>query len=61
MTTIRNSSDSRVLGWGALTVAVLVLAAFLSAVRGPSASASLRHGQPGVTTSPALTSAPGNG
>jgi hypothetical protein len=60
MTTLRNSTDSRVLGWGAVTVAALVIAAFLSAVR-PTASASLPAGGQGVTTAHALTKVPGRG
>jgi hypothetical protein len=33
MTTLHDSTDSRVLGWGALAVAAFVVAAFLAAAR----------------------------
>ena len=58
MTTIRNSTDSRVLGWGALTIAVLVVAAFLGGARPHAASASLPSG---VTYGHAMTSVSGHG
>jgi hypothetical protein len=59
MTTIRNSTDSQVLGWGALTVAVLVVAAFLTMARPPAASASLPHGNQGVNSAHVMKKLPG--
>jgi hypothetical protein len=44
MNTIHDSTDSRVLGWGALAVAVLLVSAFLIAAR-PTVS-SLGHTVP---------------
>jgi hypothetical protein len=58
--TLNASTDSRVLGWGALTVAVLVVAAFLSAAR-PSPGVSLSNGSTGVTTAHVLRTVPGRG
>jgi hypothetical protein len=61
MNTIHVSSDSQVLGWGALTVAVLVLAAFITAARPSPVSSSLHQGYTGVTAGHVLQAAPGNG
>jgi hypothetical protein len=47
MTTIHDSIDSRVLGWGALAVVALLLAAFLMAARPNGA---LGHGVPPAHT-----------
>jgi hypothetical protein len=54
MTTLHDSTDSRVLGWGALAVAVLLVTAFLMAARPamsplghtvpPTPAAQTRHG-----------------
>ena len=59
MTTLNPSRDSRVLGWGALTVAVLLVAAFLSAAR--PTGVSLPEGGNGATATHVLRSVPGHG
>jgi hypothetical protein len=59
-TTLNTSRDSRVLGWGALTVAVLVVAAFLSAAR-PSGTASVSQGSTGATAAHVQRIVPGHG
>jgi hypothetical protein len=48
MTTLHDSTDSRVLGWGALAVAVLLAAAFLMAAR--PAMSPLGHSVPAPHT-----------
>jgi len=48
MNTLHDSTDSRVLGWGAVSVAVLLAAAFLMAAR--PATSPLGHSVPAPHT-----------